>query len=121
MPKLLGQQIVVPSGSYTTTQTSPIIENFGCKGVRTCLNIPSSPGSGTVTVSINEIDANGNSNTLLSSAALSTAGNYYLTVYPSITAVANSIAQNAVGQAVQIVAASNGTSLKFAVGLTFLA
>lgn len=121
MPHLPEQQIAIALSSKTGTQVSDKIENFGFRGVRVGIYRPTSPGNGSITVTINEMDAMGQKNNLLTSAALTGAGNTYLTVYPTITAVPNSIAQNSIGRVFEIdVADNNGSTLIYGIGVSLL-
>ena len=120
---IIEQEQVVALGIYKTTQTGVSKENFGARGIRVATDIQLNAGSsGSITVNIYEHDANNNKRLLLASAALTAVAKTYLTVYPTITASNNVIAQDAVGRFFSIdVVANNANPVTYQVGYTMLA
>jgi ABC-type phosphate transport system substrate-binding protein len=82
------------AGTFNGTQTSS-----AGRGVRAAVTISNVSGTISVVANLQVFDpTSGVWTTLLSSIALTGAGTTLLTVYPEITAVANSISQNHPGE-----------------------
>lgn len=107
----------LPSAARTTTQTSADIDTLGAEGVVVTVDITSA-GTGSITVSVNRKDsASGKYSLLLASAALVANGTYQLKISPYLTAVANAVATDVVGQLIQIVVtANNANPVTYSVG-----
>jgi hypothetical protein len=98
------------AGAGTTNSVDQV--NNGSRGVSVIINISAKSGTISDVVNIQTKDVgSGIYTTLLSSAALSAVATTRLVVYPTITAVTNSIAQDCLGEVwrVQIVCGTGST------------
>ena len=92
MPKILDQKKLRAAGAYTTSLSGDTDQNFGFRGIVVTTNITNA-GSGSLTVNIYQVDANGIDRLILSATYTST-GLKVLRVMPTLTAVANVDAQD---------------------------
>jgi hypothetical protein len=113
------------SAGRTTTPTAMADQtNIGAKGLRVVVDATvNAGGSGSITVTIQGKDAvSGKYYTILASAAIVTVTTNVYTVYPSITAVTNTIAQDALPTTWRvIVTANNANPVTYSVGASYLA
>lgn len=115
---------VVPSASYTATQTGPDIENRNYRGIKVVVNVTVNTGGlGSITVTIQGKDKTGLVYyTILASAAITAVGTSVLTVYPSLPAVANVSANDVLPDELRVVAtANNANPISYSVGATLIA
>jgi hypothetical protein len=91
--------------------TGAQLDGTNCRGVLVFINISAITGtSPTLTVSIKGLDSNGNAYTILQSAALTATGLTVLRVYPSLTAVANTTANDIIPVSWRIDTTIGGTT-----------
>ncbi len=113
------------SAARTATPTAMADQtNIGAKGLRVVVDATvNAGGSGSITVTIQGKDSvSGKYYTILASAAIVTVTTNVYTVYPSITAVSNTIAQDALPTTWRvIVTANNANSVTYSVGASYLA
>lgn len=105
------------SAARTTTQTLPDIDTTGCKFLNVVLDMTAA-GTGSVTLSINGKDpASGKYYTILNGAAVTTNTTNRYRVGPTVTASANSIAQDYLPKTIQlVVTANNANSATYSLG-----
>jgi len=109
---------LLASGARTTTQTSADLLNVGgCSALNVVLDM-TTVGTGSVTITINGKDvASGKYYLILAGAAVTTNSTNRYRVGPTITAAANSIAQDYLPRTFQIVVtANNANSATYSVG-----
>lgn len=109
---------LLASAARTTTQTSADLTNFSGQGVLIVVLDMTTVGTASVTVSIDGKDsASGKYYNLLTGAAITTISTNRYRVGPSVTAVANSIAQDYLPRIFRIVVtANNANSGTYSVG-----
>lgn len=112
---------VFPSAARTTT-SNVNVANPGRRGVIVTIDCTADPAAASVVFTVRGVhEGTANMYTLLASAAVNSVGTTSLTVYPSITAVAN-IAANAVTPSTINVLATHadGDSITYSVVATFI-
>jgi hypothetical protein len=105
-----GSMTLLPSAARTITQTL-LCKNLSGRGIEVIVST-TAIGTGSITFSINAVDSLGNvfATAILTGAAITTnTVNRYL-VYPELTAVASSIAQNVIGHDFQITITANNAN-----------
>lgn len=112
---------ILASGARTTTQTGSDQSSAGYRGVKVVLDV-TTPGTGSITLTIQAKDAaSGKYYTLLAGAAVTTTTTNVYTVYPTITAVSNVIAQDVLTSTWRVlVTANNANSMTYSVGAALL-
>jgi hypothetical protein len=109
---------LLASASRTTTQTSADLLNYGgCSALNVVLDM-TTVGTGSVTISIDGKDtASGKYYNILTGAAVTTNSTNRYRIGPTITAVANSIAQDYLPRTFRIVVtANNANAATYSVG-----
>ena len=111
----------LPSSSRTTTQTQQDQMNEGHRGLRVVVDV-TTPGTGSITVTIDELDqVSGKYVTLLTSAALTTTATTVLRVFPGATVTANASANDTLGATWRIkVTHNNANAITYSVGFVLL-
>lgn len=115
--------VAFPSLVRTATQTSDDFSNHSARGVRVTLDITLNAGTAAaIIVTIRAKDpASGKYATLLASASKTAAGTTVLVVYPTITAAANTIAQDVLPQTWDItVTHADANPITYTVGYQLL-
>ncbi len=112
---------LLASASRTTTQNSGNITVFNERGVNVYLNM-TVVGTGNVTVNILGVDpVSGGTYTILQGSAITTNSFNVYRVYPALTAVANSVANDHLPRVIQInITANNANAATYSVGYTLL-
>lgn len=112
---------VLASGARTTTQTSADLTNTDGRGVKVVLDV-TAVSSGSITLTIKGKDvASGKYYSILAGVAVTTVSTTVYTVYPGLTAAANSVASDVVPPTFQIlVTANNSNSITYSVGVATL-
>lgn len=111
---------ILPSAARTTLQATGDMDTGGSQFLNVVVDITAYT-SGNITVTIQGKDtASGKYYTLLTSAALGAAATTRLKVGPTITAAANTIAQDYLPAFVRIsVAVADATSITYSIGCSF--
>lgn len=82
--------VYVPLAVYNSNQNSDFLKNFNGRGIQLITNVTVVPGVDTITISILGLEpAQGDPYVLAETPAIVAVGTYILTLYPSITEVAN--------------------------------
>lgn len=113
---------LLASSSRTTTQTSADLVNYNGKSALSVVVDVTTPGTGSITVSIDYKDtASGKYINLLTGAAITTASTNRYRVTPDLAAVANSIAQDHLPRTFRIViTANNANAMTYSVGYSLV-
>lgn len=109
---------LLASAAHTTTQTSADLLNYNGLSMLDLILDVTTPGTGSITVTINGKDpASGKYYLLLGGAAVTTTTTNRYRVGPYLAAVANSIAQDVLPRVFQVVVtANNANSMTYSVG-----
>jgi hypothetical protein len=92
---ILGETVILASAARTATPTIPDFTNNGTyKGVKIVINISAVTSTPSTTFTVQGRDAQGNLFDILASAAQAAVAVVVLTVYPDLTAAANSVAKD---------------------------
>jgi len=112
---------VLASAARTTTQTSADLTNVDGRGVKVILDV-TLVGTGNITLAIKGKDpTSGKYYTMLTGSAVSSNSTTVYTIYPGLTAVANSIVSDVLPHIFQIVVtANNANSCTYSVGASLL-
>ena len=115
---------IIASAAFTTTQTTADQGNTnpnGGRGIKVVLDM-TVVGTGSVTLTIQGKDgASGKYYTLLAGAAVVTNSTNIYTVYPGLTAAANSVASDVLPRTWRVqVVANNANSCTYSVGASYL-
>lgn len=112
--------IILPSLSRTATEASETQFNLRQRGVLVSVNVTAA-GTGSITVSIQREDPVAGWVDMLSSVALTTGGVTTLTVYPGLTASANSVASAVLPHRWRVRAVhNNANAITYAIGASTL-
>jgi len=113
---------VVAAGSHTTTQTQSDQTNVNARGLRVVLDMTDVTASPSVTLEIDAKDvASGKYVSLLTGSAVVTVSTNVYLIHPSLTAAANSIAQNILPRTWRIKATANNSNAGvYSVGASYL-
>lgn len=116
-----GSFVVLPSAARTAALQSADFTNRYAKGVRVMIDATASSATPSVTFTIQGKTGQGDYYTLLASSAVTGAGNTELVVHPSMTASANAVAKNALGNVWRVdVAVADADSLTYSVYAEYL-
>ena len=103
--------VLLTSASRTTTQTSPDFYNIGGVSTLAIILDVTSPGTGSITVTINGKDpASGKYFLLLSGVAVTTVTTNVYRVNPFAAAIVNALAQVSLPKTVQVVVTANNAN-----------
>jgi hypothetical protein len=113
--------VLLASAARTTTQTSADQVNYNARGIKVWLDV-TVPGTGSVTLTINEKDpGSGKYLLLLSGIAVTTAITSRYVIYPGFTAAANVSLNDFLPRTFQIVVtANNANSITYSVGYSLI-
>jgi hypothetical protein len=95
---------LMTSAARTATNNSGDKTNNFARGVRVTIDCTVDPAAASVVFTIQGKTQQGDYYTLLASAAITAVGNTELTVHPQITAAANTVAKNALGNVWRLLA-----------------
>jgi len=114
--------LLITSASRTATNYSDRQENLRGRGVIATINVTTA-GTGSVTLSIQRYDpATGAWVDMLASAAVTTATSASITIYPGLTAAANSVASAVLPRGWRVaVTHNNANAITYVVGISTLA
>lgn len=112
---------LITATGATTTQTSPDQTNANARGVKVVLNM-TAVGTGSVTLSIQGKDAaSGAYYTILTGAAVVANGVTVYTIYPGVTAAANSAVADVIPRTWRVlVTANNVNPTSYTVGASLM-
>lgn len=85
-------------------------DNTHARGIKVFINIASKTGTLAMTTTIYAADGNGNRKSVLATTSLTAAGQTVLTVYPGLTAAANSVVSDLLGYHYEIETVIGGTT-----------
>lgn len=120
-PNITLEYRILASGARTTTQTTADRNNVGCRGVHVILDVTSA-GTGSITLDIQGKDSiSGKYYSILTGAAVTTNVTNVYKVYPGMTAVANSVANDVIPRTFRIViTANNANTITYSVGVNLI-
>lgn len=106
---------VLASGARTTTQTQPDATNYNHRGIRVIIDV-TSPGTGSITLTVQGKDANGIYYTLLTGAAITTTSTNQYEVFPGSPVTANATVNSFLPRTYRtVVTANNANSVTYSV------
>jgi len=112
--------IALASAARTATISSPDLENNWGKGIHVVLDVTEKTSTPSITLKI-EGKVNGKYYTILEGAAVTTASVNTYRVFPHLTAVANSIANDVIPKTFRItVTHANTDSITYSVGYSLI-
>lgn len=112
--------IALASAARTATISSPDLENNWGKGIHVVLDVTEKTSTPSITLKI-EGKVNGKYYTILEGAAVTTASVNTYRVFPHLTAVANSIANDVIPKTFRItVTHANTNSITYSVGYSLI-
>lgn len=114
--------ILLASAAQTTTQTLADQTNSSGRGIKVVLDMTNVTASPSVTLEIDGKDvASGKYYAILTGAAVTTDSTNVYTVYPGLTAVANSVVSDTLPRTWRVkVVANNANSGTYSVGASYL-
>lgn len=115
------KRTLTASGARTTTYTGPDQKLGGYRGVRVTVNVTAVTSTPSTTFKIQRKNADGTYTDVLASAAVTATGTIPLTVYPGLTAAANSVANDHLGDTFRFVAVhGNANAMTYNAVITLL-
>jgi hypothetical protein len=113
---------VLASAARTATNNSADQTNNFARGVRVTIDVTALAATPSVVFTIQGKTQQGDYYTLLDSAAVTATGNTEMVVHPQITAVANAVAKNALGNKWRVLAThGDADSITYSVYAEYLA
>lgn len=105
-----GMETLLSSGIRSASTNSSDIVKYKYRGAHIFAKISAASGTGTVTFRVQEKDIDGNYYDIVSSVATASTGTTVLKVYPGLTAAANTVANDVLGDIWRVAVFQSGVA-----------